>query len=206
MNHRTRIKICGITRVQDAECAADAGADAIGLVFHEPSPRCVDLDRARRIVAGLPAFVSTVGLFVNAEAAAVRRVLEAVPLDLLQFHGDEDEAYCRSFSRPYMKALRVRGEEDLAEALKGYPSAAALLLDSWHRDLAGGTGEAFDWARVPRHREARLVLAGGLHPGNVRAAIAAVKPYAVDVSTGVEEAPGRKSAEKIQAFAEAVNS
>ncbi|MDT8397849.1 MAG: phosphoribosylanthranilate isomerase [Pseudomonadales bacterium] len=203
---RTRIKICGITRPEDAVCAADAGADAIGLVFYEPSVRAVTLAQARQIVAALPALVSVVGLFVNAAAADVHKVLEAVPLDLLQFHGDEHEAYCRSFSKPYMKALRVRPGLDIAQSMASFPGAAAILLDTWHQDLAGGSGQPFDWRLIPAlPRSPRLVLAGGLDEQNVARAIKLSRPYAVDVSSGVESAPGIKSRTKIAAFVNAVN-
>lgn len=203
---RTRIKICGITRPEDALLAAELGVDAIGLVFHAPSARHVDVDAARAIVAGLPAFVTTVGLFVDAGTDTVRRVLEAVPLDLLQFHGDEEEAWCRRFGRPWIKALRVREGQDLQDAMAAHPGAAGILLDSWSPRQAGGTGETFDWDLVPERRRGALILAGGLNPGNVGDALRRLRPWAVDVSTGVEEAPGLKSATLMREFVNAVNS
>ncbi|HIQ52610.1 MAG TPA: phosphoribosylanthranilate isomerase, partial [Pseudomonas pachastrellae] len=167
----TRIKICGITREQDALAAAAAGADAIGLVFYAPSPRAVDPAQAARIVAALPPFVTTVGLFVDAEPAAVRAVLAEVPLDLPQFHGEESDDYCRQFGRPYLKAVRVRSADQLQDVAAQWPGAAGILLDSYKPGVPGGTGEVFDWRLVPRERDWNLVLAGGLAAGNVRQAI-----------------------------------
>jgi phosphoribosylanthranilate isomerase len=193
--------VCGITRPDDAVAAAMAGADAIGLVFHSQSQRVVSAEQAAVIVAGLPPFVSTVGLFVNADAAEVEKVLASVPLDLLQFHGDETAAYCASFGRPWLKALRMKPDIDLAAGLQIYSAAQGILLDAWHPDHYGGTGQTFDWSRLGlMQARSRIVLAGGLHPGNVAAAIRSVRPWAVDVSTGVETAPGLKSAELIEKF------
>lgn len=198
---RTRIKVCGITRPEDAVAAAMAGVDAIGLVFHAKSSRLVSVAQAAEIVAALPPFVTTVGLFVNADAAAVKHVLAAVPLDLLQFHGDETPAYCAGFGCPWLKALRMKPDIDLAAALQAYSAARGILLDAWHADQYGGTGQTFDWSRLgPLQSRTRIVLAGGLHPGNVAEAIRSVRPWAVDVSTGVESAPGLKSAELIGQF------
>lgn len=197
---RTRVKICGITRPEDARAAAAAGADAIGLVFVDASPRRLDPERARAIVAVLPPFLKVVGLFVDAPPAQVRAVLGAVPLDLIQFHGRETPEFCRAFGRPYLKALRMGPGVDVAAEAGRYPDAAGLLLDSFHPQLAGGTGETFDWSRVPRDLGRPLVLAGGLTPENVAAAVAAVRPYAVDVSSGVESAKGIKDAAKVAAF------
>lgn len=206
-NCRTRIKFCGITRVEDARSAVDAGADAIGLVFHPESPRYVTPEDARNIAAAVPALVSVVGLFVNPAPEQVEAVLQEVRIDLLQFHGDEDQAFCAAFGRPWMKALRVRPGMDVAGRIGAYPQAAAILLDAWHPQVAGGTGAGFDWNLIenslPRER---LVLAGGLDADNVAGAIARVRPFAVDVSSGIETAPGRKSAAAMQAFYKAVNS
>jgi len=193
--------MCGITRPEDAVAAAMAGADAIGLVFYAKSPRAVSMGQAADIVAALPPFVSTVGLFVNADTAEVEKVLAAVPLDLLQFHGDETAAYCAGFGRPWLKALRMKPDIDLAAGLQTYSAAQGILLDAWHADHFGGTGQIFDWTRLGlMPARSRIVLAGGLHPGNVAAAIRSVRPWAVDVSTGVETAPGIKSAELIGKF------
>jgi len=200
----TRIKICGITREQDALAAAAAGADAIGLVFYAPSPRAVDPAQAARIVAALPPFVTTVGLFVDAEPAAVRAVLAEVPLDLLQFHGEESDDYCRQFGRPYLKAVRVRSADQLQDVAAQWPGAAGILLDSYKPGVPGGTGEVFDWRLVPRERDWNLVLAGGLAAGNVRQAIDEMQPWAVDVSGGVEAANGIKDVAKINAFVQEV--
>ena len=199
-NRRTRAKICGITRVEDALAAAFAGADAIGLVFYAPSPRDVAIERAAEICAALPPFVTTVGLFVNAAEDEVRGVLDKVPLDLLQFHGDETAAYCQRFSRPYIKAVRMAEGVDLNAVAGQYNGARALLLDSYQKGVPGGTGHAFDWARVPVDLDKPVILAGGLDPENVTGAIRQVHPYAVDVSSGVEAGMGIKDAEKIIAF------
>lgn len=195
-----RIKICGITRVEDALAAAEAGADAIGLVFYAPSPRAVDAQQAAAIVRALPPFVTSVGLFVNATEAEVRGVLAEVPLDLLQFHGDEPEEFCLRFARPYLKAIRMRDDLDLQAQVAGWPSASGILLDSYTPGVPGGTGETFDWQRIPQQRDWPLVLAGGLRVDNVQTAIAECRPWAVDVSGGVEQAKGIKDVEKIKAF------
>jgi len=195
-----RIKVCGITRVEDALAAAHAGADAIGLVFYTPSPRAVTPAQAAAIVAALPPFITSVGLFVDADAAYVREVLAQVPLDLLQFHGDEDANYCDQFERPYLKAVRVRADQNLATVAAAWPKAQGILLDSYKAGVPGGTGEVFDWTLVPRERRWNLVLAGGLTADNVAQAIAGVEPWAVDVSGGVELAKGIKDVEKINAF------
>jgi phosphoribosylanthranilate isomerase len=189
---RTRVKICGITRIDDGIAAAEAGADAIGLVFWPGTPRCIDTDRARDIAAALPAFVGIVGLFVDPEPALVRAVLDAVPLHALQFHGDESPTLCASFGRPYVKAVPVRPEVDLLQYAARYPAALGLLFDAFQPGgMPGGTGTTFDWARLPRQlidsMARRLILSGGLTAQNVAAAIRAVHPWAVDVSSGVEE-------------------
>lgn len=195
-----RSKICGITRVEDALVAAEAGADAIGLVFYDRSPRAVSVQQARAIIAALPPFVTTVGLFVNASRCEIGEILNAVPLDLLQFHGDETSAQCEGHGRPYIKALRVRPGEDIAACCAEYNQASGILLDTYVPGVPGGTGEAFDWSLVPADLGKPVILAGGLTADNVRAAIAQVSPYAVDVSGGVEASKGVKDAEKIRAF------
>jgi phosphoribosylanthranilate isomerase len=200
MRGRTRTKICGITRIEDAIAAASAGADAIGLVFYAPSPRAVTAEQAQAIAAALPPFVTTVGLFVNADAAAVEAVLEQVPLDLLQFHGDEPADYCRGFARPYIKAVRMAEGVDLNVIAAEYDDARGLLLDSYQQGLPGGTGHAFDWARIPAGLAKPVILAGGLNPQNVTEAVLQVRPYAVDVSSGVELEKGIKDADKIIAL------
>ena len=195
-----RSKICGITRVEDALVAAGAGADAIGLVFYDRSPRAVSVQLARAIIAALPPFVTTVGLFVNASRCEIGEILDAVPLDLLQFHGDETSAQCEGHGRPYIKALRVRPGEDIAACCAEYNQASGILLDTYVPGVPGGTGEVFDWSLVPADLGKPVILAGGLTADNVRAAIAQVSPYAVDVSGGVEASKGVKDAEKIRAF------
>lgn len=200
---KARIKICGLTRREDLQAAVDAGADAIGLVFYGPSPRCVDLKTAADLARAVPPLVSVVGLFVNADAAQVRETLAAVPLHLLQFHGDEDEAYCRQFGRPYLKAARVKPGLDLVQYTAGFPTAQAIVLDACV-DGYGGGGTVFDWSLIPAQIGKPIILSGGLDAGNVGEAIARVQPAAVDVSSGVEAAPGIKDAEKIRAFIAAV--
>lgn len=195
-----RIKICGVTRVEDALAAAEAGADAIGLVFYAASPRAVSIAQAGEIIRALPPFVTTVGLFVDAAEADIRSILEQVPLDVLQFHGDEPESFCQRFLRPYIKALRVRPGDDLNELAARWPSASGILLDSYKPGVPGGTGEVFDWSKVPAERRWRLILAGGLQPANVRNAVEMTQPWAVDVSGGVEAAKGIKDIDKINAF------
>ena len=202
---RTRVKICGITRPEDALAAVRAGVDAIGLVFHPPSPREVVTDQAREVVEALPPFVTAVGLFVDPEPEQVEAVLSWVALDVLQFHGDEDPQFCESFPVPYIKAVRMREGVDLLQTAERYSSARGLLLDTYRPGVAGGTGEAFDWARVPASLGSSIILAGGLTPANVAQAIAAVRPYAVDVSGGVEADKGIKDAAKIAAFMQEVN-
>jgi|TARA_R100001509_G_scaffold144346_1_gene100587 phosphoribosylanthranilate isomerase len=201
---RTLIKICGITSVRDARVAADAGADAIGLVFYPPSPRAVSLEQAREIVASLPPFVTVVALFVDASEDAIHGILRAVPIDWLQFHGEESADFCAAFQRPWMKALRVAPGLDLTAAAGSYAGARALLLDSYRPGVPGGTGERFDWSRVPAQLPRPLVLAGGLDADNVASAIAQVRPAAVDVSGGVEARKGVKDPARIQQFIAAV--
>lgn len=203
---RTRTKICGITRVEDGLVAAAAGADAIGLVFHGPSPRNVAVEQAVAICAALPPFLTTVGLFVDAAAETVNDVLRQVPLDLLQFHGDESANYCRGFSRPYIKAIRMADGIDLHAMAAEYHDARGLLLDAYQKGVPGGTGHTFDWARIPGNLALPVILAGGLEPSNISEAVRNVHPYAVDVSSGVEAAKGIKDAAKIEAFIRGVNS
>lgn len=200
-----RSKICGITRIEDALAAAEAGADAIGLVFYAKSPRAVTAEQARAIIRALPPFVTTVGLFVNASRCELTEILEVVPLDLLQFHGDETPADCEGYHRPYIKAVRVRPGEDLEAICKHYSGASGILLDTYVAGVPGGTGEAFDWSLVPERLSKPIILAGGLSAANVAQAIAQVKPYAVDVSGGVEAAKGIKDPQKIDAFMQAVH-
>jgi phosphoribosylanthranilate isomerase len=201
---RVRSKICGITRVEDALAAVEAGADAIGLVFYAKSPRAVSVEQALAIVRALPPFVTCVGLFVDMPREALRAVLQQVPLDLLQFHGDESPADCEGYARPYIKALRVRPGEDVAALMAPYAGARGILLDTFVEGVPGGTGAAFDWSLVPQDSGRPIVLAGGLDAGNVAAAIRQVRPYAVDVSGGVEASKGIKDADKIHAFVQAV--
>lgn len=196
----TRIKICGITRVEDAQIAAHSGADAIGLVFYQRSPRHVNVAQAKLLAGTLPPFVTVVGLFVNAEAAFVREVLASMPLDILQFHGDETPEYCEQFDRPYLKAIRVKAGVDLLQCASDFRSAKGLLLDAHVEGIPGGTGTAFDWALIPKQLPLPVILSGGLDAENVAAAIKKVRPYAVDVSSGVEASKGIKDAAKIDAF------
>jgi phosphoribosylanthranilate isomerase len=196
---RTRIKICGITREVDGIDAAEAGADAIGLVFYPPSPRFLELARARAIRDALPPLVSTVALFVNAPAGQVRTVLEQVRPSMLQFHGEETPEYCAQFGVPYLKACRVKAGVDLLKYLRPFSSAAGWLLDS-HVAEYGGVGESFDWSLVPAERFRPVVLSGGLSPQNAAAAVRQVRPWGVDVSSGVESAKGIKDAAKVAAF------
>ena len=196
----TRVKICGITRVQDGLDAVRFGAHAIGLVFYAPSPRAVTLDQARAIVDALPPFVTAVGLFVNADAKVVKATLAAVPLQLLQFHGDETPEYCAAFEVPYLKAVRVRPGVDLLQYAQQFHGARGLLLDAYVEGVRGGTGATFDWALIPHSLPLPVVLSGGLDADNVEVAVRAVRPWAVDVSSGVESAKGIKDAAKIEAF------
>lgn len=196
---RTRIKICGITRTADVRAAVDMGADALGFVFYPPSPRFLTTARAAELVRAVPPFVTTVGLFVNAPAAAVSSVLKAVPLHVLQFHGEEDAAYCGQFDRPYIKAARVRPGFDLVEYAALFPDAQGLLLDAYVEGY-GGAGQSFDWRLIPPDLPLPLILSGGLDASNVVAAIRGMRPWAVDVSSGVESAKGIKDAAKIAAF------
>ena len=200
----TRIKVCGITRVEDAKQAARLGVDAIGLVFYEASPRCVGLRQAIEIKRALPPFVSVVSLFVNEKRARVDEILRALRPECLQFHGDEDASDCEQYDHAYIKAVRVREISDVLSAAHQHTRAQALLLDTWDDKLWGGSGKVFDWSLVPSEVSMPMVLAGGLTAQNVCAAIKSVKPYAVDVSGGVELSKGIKSAEKIRLFVDEV--
>lgn len=196
----TRTKICGITRAEDGLAAARAGADAIGLVFYAKSPRNVAPGPAAEISDALPPFVTRVALFVNPTVEEVETVLRRVRPDVLQFHGEESPAFCRSFGTPYLKAARVRPGVDLLQFAALYADAQGLLLDAWSEGAHGGTGERFDWALIPPDLTRPVILAGGLHAGNVAEAIRAVRPWAVDVSSGVEASKGIKDAARIAAF------
>ncbi|NOQ14742.1 MAG: phosphoribosylanthranilate isomerase [Methyloprofundus sp.] len=197
---RTRVKICGFTSAEQAVFAAHAGADAIGLVFYPPSPRHVSLSKAQEIVAALPAFTTVVALFVDATEEQVKNVIEQVPIDLLQFHGDETADKCRHYAKPYIKAIRMQPETDITALTTEYNDAAGLLLDAYHANTKGGTGEQFDWDLIPDQCALPIILAGGLGAHNAGEAISRVKPYALDVSSGVEIAKGIKDNNKIAEF------
>lgn len=201
---RVRAKICGITRVEDAITAVDHGADAIGLVFYAPSPRNVAIEQAAEIANRIPAFVTVVGLFVNAEPDFVREIISRVKLDLLQFHGDETPQQCASYGLPFIKAIRVKSDTNLVQCAKDFSASKALLLDTFTDGVAGGTGHVFDWNLIPVSLGKPIILAGGLNAQNVAQAISQVKPYAVDVSGGVELSKGIKDAAKIAAFMQQV--
>lgn len=200
---RTRIKICGITREEDLDAALAAGADAVGFVFYPPSPRSLTPLRAAELARRVPPFVSRVGLFVNEDEDTVAATMEVVPLELLQFHGDEEAAYCEEFGKPYIKAARVKPGLDLVEYARAFPSAQALLLDAYVEGY-GGAGQTFDWSLIPKELPLPMILSGGLHQGNVTEAVRRLRPWAVDVSSGVEAAKGIKDAAKIAAFVAAV--
>lgn len=195
-----RVKICGITSVADAHVAVNAGTDAIGLVFYAASPRAVSITQAQVIADSVGPFVTVVGLFVDAEKAFIDDVLANVKLHVLQFHGNESREFCEQFQRPYMKAIRMRPELDVTQAIGNYPGAAAILLDAYRPGIPGGTGETFDWQRVPRAATRPIVLAGGLTAENVALAIQSTQIYGVDVSGGVESAPGQKDTKKVEQF------
>jgi len=196
----TRIKICGITLEQDVLAVTSSGADALGLVFYEKSPRHVAPQQAAQLAHSVPPFVTVVGLFVNPSVDYVREVLAKVPLDVLQFHGEETPEFCRQFGRAYLKAIRVRAGVDLVQCASRYAGAQGLLLDAFVEGTQGGTGESFDWSLIPHDLPLPVILSGGLHAGNVAEAVRQVRPYAVDVSSGVEAAKGIKDAAKIAAF------
>ena len=195
-----KIKICGFTRPQDAQAAAELGADAVGLVFYAKSKRCVDVAQAAEIVAALPPKVVKVALFVNESAEQICRILGTVPIDIVQFHGDEAPEFCRQFGKPYWKAVRVQSAQDIAEAAGRYADAAALLLDAHIEGQYGGTGQVFDWRLLPATMPLPWILSGGLNPGNVAAAVRQTGAAWVDVSSGVEQAPGIKSRDLMADF------
>ncbi len=197
---RVRTKICGITNIEDAMQAIEAGADALGFVFYPPSPRHVSLAQAESISRQLPPFITRVGLFVNAQREDVEAACRTLALDLLQFHGDESESDCLDFGKPYIKAIRIQGSDDVQQAEKAYPSAQALLVDAYKEGVPGGTGERFDWSLLPTERVKPLILAGGLTVQTIYRAIQTVRPYAVDVSGGVEEVKGKKNHQLVSQF------
>ena len=197
---RVRVKICGITRAEDAVYASALGADAIGLNFYHASPRCIDIARAQVIVGALPPFVNAVGVFVDHDEKDIRAVLDKVPLDYLQFHGNEPAEACARYNLPYIKAISMKAGVDLAGAARQYAGAACLLLDTHVEGVAGGSGRQFDWGRVPAALAMPFLLAGGLTPANVRSAISVARPYGVDVSSGVESSPGIKDPDKLAVF------
>lgn len=203
MNLRTRIKICGLTREEDLRAAVEAGADAIGLVFYERSPRHVTLARAAELAHALPPFVTPVGLFVNAAAEEIAAAVAAIPNLLLQFHGDETPAQCRQPGRPFMRVARMSAGFDLLDFVHQFSDAQAVLLDA-HVDGYGGGGKVFDWSLIPSNVRSPVVLSGGLHAGNVIDGMLQVRPWAVDVSSGVEASKGLKSPELIRQFCAAV--
>lgn len=201
---RTRIKICGITRIDDARAAIAAGADAIGLVFYPRSPRCLDIERAHSIVAELPPLVTVVGVFVNQTIEQVRETADRVCLHLLQLHGDETPAQCRRYGRPYIKGVRMHDDVDLTATARDFSDCRGLLLDTYKPGIEGGTGETFSWKRIPATVTKPVLLAGGLNPANVGEAIETVRPFAIDVSSGVEKAKGVKDAREIERLVKAV--
>lgn len=198
--YRTRVKICGITRIEDALCAVNSGADSLGFVFYDKSPRAIQPDVAADIIRQLPAFITTTALFVNAEAEYIDRVISKTRIDLLQFHGDEDPEFCNRFSRPYLKALRMKPGLDLEAECQRFNTSQAILLDAYRPGVPGGTGEVFDWELIPHPHPAPIILAGGLTCDNVAEAVNTVQPYAIDVSGGVEQSKGIKDAVKIDKF------
>ena len=200
-----RVKICGLTRPEDIDGAVQFGADALGLVFYEPSPRSVSLELAAELAKRVPAFMSVVGLFVNPSRQEVEAVLERVPLDLLQFHGDESADFCASFGRRWIKAIRVRKAGQIEAAFEEFHNASGLLVDAWEPDRYGGTGKSFNWDLIPDYRPLPIILAGGLSSDNVFAAVKQVKPWAVDVSGGVEQDKGIKDIQKISHFIKEVH-
>lgn len=202
---RTRVKICGFTQVEQAVQAAKLGADAIGLVFYPPSPRNVEIEKAQQIVRALPAFTSVIALFVNEQEARIREVLANVAIDCIQFHGEETSEDCRIYAKPYIKALQVHAGVDIPGLAKHYHDAAGLLLDAYHADAKGGTGQGFDWDLIPEQCDLPIILAGGLSVENAREAVQTVRPYALDVSSGVEIKKGFKDVAKMAAFITQVN-
>lgn len=201
---RTRIKICGITHPDDALVAVEAGADAIGLVFYEPSPRSVSVAQAAKICSVIPAFVSVVALTVDATPASMQTITSELPIDLLQFHGQEAPEQCEAAGYPYIKAIRMKPELDIAKEIDRFATARSILLDTYRQGVPGGTGESFDWNLIPKQRLSRIVLAGGLTPDNISDAVAQFRPYAVDVSGGVEVSAGSKDKDKVVEFIKGV--
>jgi len=202
---RTRVKICGITRVEDAVVASEQGADAIGLVFYEGSPRYISPEQAAVICRALPAFVTSVALFKDADAATVKQIITSTAIDLLQFHGSETVAFCEQFGRPYIKAVGMAGGSNVYAVARQYASSRGLLLDSHAPGAPGGSGKTFDWNQVPKDLQPGVILAGGLNADNVKRAIAIARPYGVDISSSVESRPGIKDAEKIRLFMQQVS-
>ncbi len=202
---RTRVKICGFTQVQDAVAAAHLGVDAIGLVFYPPSPRHVSIEQAANIAQALPAFVTVVALFVDAHASQIHEVLSKVSIDCIQFHGDETAEACRLYNKPYMKAIRMKPELDVMAIVQQYKDASAVLLDACHPGIKGGSGSQFDWDLIPKDCGLPVILAGGLQVDNAMQAVQSVRPYALDVSSGVESSKGIKDAAKMAAFIQAIN-
>lgn len=194
------IKVCGITNVEDALLAVKLGANALGFIFDRNSPRFVTAEQAGAIIAVLPPFITTVGVFVNLSFAEVMAILNQAPLQVLQFHGDETEADCKQYRKPYVKAFRIKADSNIIEFIDQYPSASAFLLDTYSAQQYGGTGVAFNWQQIPKNCTKPIILAGGLTSANVAQAIQEVKPYAVDVNSGVEIQPGRKDPDKLIAF------
>ena len=202
---RTRVKICGFTRIEDAVYAAHNGVDAIGLVFYPPSPRHVEIEQAVRIVNALPAFTSVVALFVDEQEAKIREVLAQVPIDCIQFHGDETAEACRIYGKRYIKAISMREGIDIPALAHYYHDAAGLLLDAFHPDAKGGTGSQFNWSLIPNQLDLPIILAGGLDETNAKLAVQTVRPYALDVSSGVETKKGIKDSLKMATFIKQVN-
>ena len=202
---RTRVKICGFTRVEDAVCAAHLGVDAIGLVFYPPSPRHIEIEQAIKIVNALPAFTSIVALFADEQETRIREVLAQVPIDFLQFHGEEPAEACRIYGKRYLKAVTMRDNIDISSLALHYHDAAGLLLDAYHPDAKGGTGCRFDWDLIPKQCNLPVILAGGLDETNAKQAVQTVRPYALDVSSGVEAEKGIKDSLKMAAFIKQVN-
>lgn len=202
---RTRIKICGLTQVSDAVAAANLGVDAIGLVFYPPSPRHISIEQAIKIVNALPAFVTVVALFVDEQAARISEVLNRVSIDCIQFHGDESVEACRIYNKPYVKAIKMKQGLDVVALAKQYNDASALLLDADHPEIKGGSGSKFNWCLVPENCSLPVILAGGLSVDNVKQAIKSVRPYALDVSSGVESVKGVKDVAKMTAFIQQIN-
>ncbi len=197
---RTRIKICGFTDTEQAQWAARMGIDALGLVFYPPSPRAIDSSQAQAIIRCLPPFITIVALFVNETAERINQILKHTGIDMIQFHGDESPEFCRSFTRPFIKAIRVREDTDIIAESKRYAGARGLLLDAWHPDNHGGTGTQFNWDQIPKQCELPLILAGGLTPDNIQYALQTSQLDTVDISSGVESAKGQKSPEKMATF------